>query len=251
MKDRHAEDWEELAQRDPFYAVLTREEFRGIGTGSPEGAAFLETGEREISELLDTVAALLSRRPALHTALDFGCGVGRLTLPLARRSDVAIACDVAPTMLEHTQANARLAGLENIRPLLTSQLDEVPPGSIDFICSFLVFQHVPPAVGYALIRTLTRLLAPSGVGALHVTFRRPGGVLRRFARSLRARSRLLHRLAGILRREDTRLPYMQMNAYDESVVLRNLEADGARVAGTLATQHGDTAGAVLIIERLS
>ena len=68
---------------------------------------------------------------------------------------------------------------------------------------------------------------------------------------VRGQSRLVHRLVGVLERDRLRLPYMQMNAYDERIVLRDIEASGALAIGRFATVHGDTAGAVLVIRKLS
>jgi len=249
VKDRHAEDWEELARREPYFAVLTNEHFLGAAGDSSATAAFFETGEADISSLLATIASLLGRAPSLSSSLDFGCGVGRLTLPLARRATRVVACDIAPTMLAHARENARGAALDNITFITSDELSGLCDREFDFVCSLLVLQHIPPAVGYDIIRTLLRLLAPGGVAALHVTFDRPGGRLRRLGRMIRGKSRLVHALLGVVRRDRRRLPYMQMNDYDERVVLGDVEAAGAHAIGRFATLHGDVGGAVLIIEK--
>ena len=246
MKDRHADDWEELARREPYFAVLTDEGFLGVAGDSKATAAFFETGEADIVSLLAGIASLLGREPVLTAALDFGCGVGRLTLPLARRAERVVGCDIAPTMLEHARANAARAGLTNTTFVTSSELG---PGPFTFICSLLVLQHIPPAAGYAAIRTLLTALAPGCIAALHVTFARPGGNLRRLARWARGRSPLVHRVTGLVRQEKRDLPYMQMNEYDETAVLRIAEAAGAPVVGRFPTQHGDTAGAVLVMKK--
>ena len=249
MKDRHADDWEELAQREPYFAVLTHDDFLGVQSSNVASTAFFETGEADIAALLAAVATVLGREIPLTSALDFGCGVGRLTLPLARRATRVVACDVAPTMLAHARQNAEQAGLHNVTFIESHELATLPDSQFDFIGSLLVLQHIPVSAGYGIIRTLLRLLEPGGVAALHLTFERPGGALRRMARAARAKSRFLHRAVGILRRENLRLPYMQMNEYDERVLLRDIEAAGARLVSRSATRHGETAGAVLIIEK--
>jgi 2-polyprenyl-3-methyl-5-hydroxy-6-metoxy-1,4-benzoquinol methylase len=71
--------YEQVGRDDPFYAVLTHHGFRG-GRWDPE--AFFQTGRDEIKGVMEYVASLpweLSR----GLALDFGCGVGRLTQALA------------------------------------------------------------------------------------------------------------------------------------------------------------------------
>jgi SAM-dependent methyltransferase len=249
MKDRSADDWEELARREPYFAVLTDEGFLGVEGNAVATAEFFRTGEEDVASLLDAVGSMLGRELSLGNALDYGCGVGRLTIPLARRATRVTGCDVAPTMLALAAQNSAQAGLDNTTFVAASALAALTPSSFDFVVSLLVFQHIPRAAGTAILRTLFSLLAPGGVAAIHVTFERPGGALRRLARTLRARSRLVHRAVSAIRRDARRLPYMQMNEYDERTIRRDVQAAGARLAGRFPTRHGDTSGAVLVIEK--
>jgi len=251
VKDRSAEDWEELAQREPYFAVLTHDDLLGVQSSDVATTAFFETGEADIASLLAAIASVRGREIPLTAALDFGCGVGRLTLPLARRAGRVVGCDIAPTMLAHARQNAESGGLHNATFVENRELAGLPGDQFDFICSLLVLQHIPPRTGYEIIRTLLRLLAPGGIAALHLTFERPGGGLRRLARSARAKSRFVHRAVSVIRRENLRLPYMQMNEYDERILQRDVEAAGAHLVSRFPTRHGDTAGAVLIIAKES
>ena len=248
MKDRTAEDWEELARREPYFAVLTHDDLLGVQSSDVATTAFFETGEADVASLLEAIAAARGRETSLTAALDFGCGVGRLTLPLARRADRVVACDIAPTMLVHARQNAEKAGLHNVTFIENRELTQLPGDQFDLICSLLVLQHIPPSTGYEIIRTLLRLLAPGGVAALHLTFERPGGGLRRLARAARANSRFVHRAVSTIRHEK-QLPYMQMNEYDERILARDIAAAGAQVVTRFPTRHGDTTGAVLVIEK--
>ena len=187
-------------------------------------AAFFETGENDLAALLAAIASVLGRDVRPTCALDFGCGVGRLTLPLARRARRVVACDVAPTMLAHARQNAEDAGLRNITFMSSEGLGELAP-ELDFICSLLVFEYIPAAGGYDILRALMRLLAPGGVAAIQVVFRR------RLAR-FRARSR----------------PHQaDINKYDEDVFRDSIEAGGAQVVARLPTGRGGATGAVMII----
>lgn len=230
MKHRTPSDWEELARCEPYFPVLTDEGIRD--------EAFLETGEADIALLLPAVASLLGREVPLTSVLDFGCGAGRLTVPLARRAVRVVACDIAPSVLEHARKNVREAGLSNVTFVETREL----AGRFDFICSLLVFQHIRPAEGYKLIRLLLTLLSPGGVVVLQLTLEPPGGGLRRFARMRFGR-------AGVHRVLPHRMQmpsWMQANAYDERVVIRDIAGVGASLIGRFATSD---AGSVLVIEK--
>jgi SAM-dependent methyltransferase len=72
-----------------------------------------------------------------RTALDIGCGVGNLAIPLARRLRKVTALDFSREMLRRLLANARRAGVSNIEMFLLSWTDSwkgVPPADV-VICS--------------------------------------------------------------------------------------------------------------------
>ena len=236
MQNRNAGDWEELARREPYFPVLTGEGVRDVD--------FLKTGEEDIVVLLAAIASILGRDPPLATVLDFGCGAGRLTLPLARRAANVVACDIAPTIIEHARQNVHEAGLHDVTFIETGDLAGLPDGQFDFICSLLTLQHIPRATGYGLIRTLLRVLASGGVAAIQLTLEPPGGGLQRLARMLHT-SPFVHRVMP----HDIRRPsWMQVNAYDERVINRIIAESGASLIGRFSTTAGDMAGTVLVIE---
>jgi SAM-dependent methyltransferase len=196
---------------------------------------FFATGEADVAALLSGIAAVLGREIPLTSVLDFGSGAGRLTLPLARRARRVVACDVAPTMLLHARRNAENAELHNVTFVATADLPQLPPASFDFIVSLLVLQYIAPSAGYALIRTMTALLAPGGIAALHVPLARGDGQLHRLMRWSRSRSRLALR----------RPAYAQVRSYDANIIRREVEAAGGRIAAQLPLPRG---GVVLVIE---
>ena len=74
--------WTALGEADPLWAILTNEESEG---GGWDLDAFFASGEAEISSVMAEVDSLgLAFEPG--RALDFGCGVGRLTPRSARAS---------------------------------------------------------------------------------------------------------------------------------------------------------------------
>jgi SAM-dependent methyltransferase len=229
VHDRDAADWEELARREPYFPVHTHE-------GRLASDEFFETGEADVVALLSGITAVIGREIALTSVLDFGCGAGRLTLPLARRARHVVACDVAPTMLLHARRNAENAELHNVSFVSAADLPQLQPASFDLIVSLLVLQYIAPSAGYALIRIMTTLLAPGGVAALHVMLDRGGGELHRLMRWSRSRSRLAAR----------RPAYAHVRSYDANVIQREVKAAGGRVAAHLPLPRG---GVVLVIEK--
>lgn len=150
--------WENLAQKDPLWAILSDPSKRGRKWRLNE---FLETGSREVSLLLHQLRRL-DRSPRPGCALDFGCGVGRLTQALGSAFAEAIGADISPTMI-------RLAEAINANPRVRFVLNQsrslafIETGSIDFLYSDIVLQHIEPALTKSYLREFVRVLAPMGV----------------------------------------------------------------------------------------
>ncbi|MCM2314442.1 MAG: class I SAM-dependent methyltransferase [Thermoanaerobaculia bacterium] len=209
---------------------------------------FYATGERDLARFLSLVETVRGSAFLPSTALDFGCGLGRITIPLARRCRRVVGVDVAPSMLEEAAKAASSQLLPNVAFLPVAELDLLVPETFDFVVSHIVFQHIPPADAEAYVKRLLALVAPGGAAVLHFSLRRTGGPVRRWLRVLRSRSRLVHRISCLLRRERP-LPYMQMNEYDRSrVEALFVNADFAAPT-VVETDHGGIVGGLFISTR--
>ena len=87
--------WTEFGKQDPLWAILTHGSKKG---GKWDVDEFFELGRRDVDAWF---GAALAAKPDLGrgTALDFGCGVGRLTQSLAEHFESVAGVDIAPTMI--------------------------------------------------------------------------------------------------------------------------------------------------------
>jgi SAM-dependent methyltransferase len=154
----HQRYWDEHASTDPLWAVLSFPDKRGRWS-LPE---FMKTGEREIALLFHRLAELHLPLPSTR-ALDFGCGVGRLTQALARRVANAVGADISPVMLEHARRLNRYPDRVTYVDTAATGLDAMPEASFDCVYSNIVLQHVPPEPSMRCIADFCRLLSPGGV----------------------------------------------------------------------------------------
>jgi SAM-dependent methyltransferase len=162
--------WEQAAQRDPLWAILSDPAKRHRGWTPTE---FFETGRREISLLLHQLRTL-GHAPAAGAALDFGCGVGRLTQALAPSFDRVIGIDVSPTMIQIARRlnryPSRVEYVLNSRP----DLSLLASGSLDLVYSDIVLQHIPPSESRVFVAEFLRTLRPGGIAVFQLTAdRRP------------------------------------------------------------------------------
>jgi SAM-dependent methyltransferase len=153
-----ARRWTQLGDTDPMWAALTN---AGKG-GRWDAADFLRTGREEIQDVL----ALLGRRgitPKLGTALDFGCGPGRLTAGLAAAGfGRAIGVDVSATMLAKAREIVDDERCEFVHDEGT-ELASVADDSVDLVYSCRVLQHMPRELAHGYIRHFLRVAAPGAV----------------------------------------------------------------------------------------
>ena len=155
---RLGHQWNTLAQRDALGSVLVQ----------PRTAPgwdvnhFFETGRADIARLMAGIARLA---PALPTrrALDFGCGVGRLTQALAAHFDDVRGIDVAPSMIARAREENRAPACCHFEVNRRPHLRQLDDGTFDLVYSRLVLQHIPPRLVRRYLPELVRVLAPGGL----------------------------------------------------------------------------------------
>lgn len=151
--------FEQLGRDDPLYAVLTRPGYQG-NQWDPE--AFFENGREEIDSLLRDLRRL-DVPVRFGRALDFGCGVGRLSQALAQHFEQVVGVDISATMIEAAQRYDRFP--DSVRYLVntTGDLAAFEDDSFDFIFTTKTLQHIPPQHALNYVREFMRVLRPAGV----------------------------------------------------------------------------------------
>ena len=162
MTGRVKEDqtfWDEFARYDPLWAILSDPTKAGRQWDLPR---FLETGRREISLLFYQLRAL-GLAVDRGAALDFGCGVGRLSQPLAAHFERVVGVDVSAEMIR--LANAINQYPDRVRYVcnVRDDLGLFAADAFSFIYSNVVLQHIVPARALVYLGEMIRVLAPDGL----------------------------------------------------------------------------------------
>ena len=153
------EYWDRHAAADPLWTVLA---FPDKSGGRWSLQEFMKTGEREIALLCHRFAELQLKLPH-RRALDFGCGVGRLTQALARRHQHVLGADISPVMIDLARALNRYPDRVEYMCTATTGLETLRDGSFDCIYSNIVLQHVAPELSVQYLNQFFRLLEPDGL----------------------------------------------------------------------------------------
>jgi ubiquinone/menaquinone biosynthesis C-methylase UbiE len=209
--------WDEQARTDPMWAILTDPEKRGRRWDPEE---FFSSGVREIEIVMERAERLglpVSRR----RALDFGCGVGRLTQPLADHFEEVRGVDISPIMLEQARQFNRKGDRCQYVWNSAPDLRIFPDQAFDFIYSRITLQHVPPARVESYLKEFLRVLAPGGL----LLFQLPSRPVRPYRRIAALLANRLVRTLNLMQ-----VPFaMYMNGISRDRVVALLESHGGRV----------------------
>lgn len=152
--------WDTLGKDDPLWAILSDNTKDGNRWNIDE---FFATGQATVGAALARVAGL-GLHPGNGRALDFGCGVGRLTQALADHFDEACGVDVAPSMIQGARRYNRHDDRCTYYVNNADNLTIFPDNHFDFVYSALVLQHIHPQYSTRYMQEFVRVLRPGGVG---------------------------------------------------------------------------------------
>lgn len=232
------DDWRIIGEEDPFFGVLTHSRFHRENLTDDALTDFYSSGESDLGGLLARSREIFGPFNP-RSALDFGCGVGRLTRPLAQLTGDVVGVDVSRGMLREARQRVPDAVF----------VERIPDRTFDWVVSFIVLQHITPAAGYPLICELLKAVAPGGRISLHITFARAE------AYATDAGAMLVIGETHVWPVEEawdtSLLPQgvMIMHDYDLSRVLALFYQQGFRSLHLDSTDHGGVVGAVIHAER--
>lgn len=157
-------NWNDLADEDAMWTVLTDPDKKG-GLWKPE--EFFETGRKEIAEVMAKLAKM-GLTPETSLALDFGCGVGRLSQALGEKFQQVHGVDVSSSMI--AQANKLNHRGAKVRYFVNARTDlaDLSNHRYDFIYSNIALQHIPTNYQKNYISDFLKFLKPGGVAVFSV-----------------------------------------------------------------------------------
>lgn len=215
MRASESAQWKRFGDVDPYYGVLSSDAYRHENLTEDPLEEFFASGEAYVEWLFDQLGGL---EPS--TALDFGCGVGRVLVALCGRCEEVTGVDVSPGMLAECRNTCERRGIRNVR-----LADSLPDERFDLAHTTLVLQHVEREEGYRLVGELARRVAAGGVGAIHVALR-PSTARARLFFWATTRIPLAANAWNLARNRAWSYPHMRMTAYRLDGVLEQLATEG-------------------------
>jgi SAM-dependent methyltransferase len=158
--------WDQAAREDAMFNILT---IPGKEGGRWTADEFFAHGKDEIDYVIERLDRS-NLRGQCRTAVDFGCGVGRLTQALAAHYEVAFGVDASGEMIHKANALAferkadRVIFFHNEKP----HLKFIQSGTADMVYSMITLQHMPNELQKAYVQEFMRIISDDGVAVFEV-----------------------------------------------------------------------------------
>jgi trans-aconitate methyltransferase len=200
-------EWQRYGEVDPYFGVITHNKYHSWSLTDHAREEFFQSGEEHVERIMKALREI-DPRFSPSNAVDFGCGVGRVTLPLAREAVSVLGVDVSPGMLSEAQKNASDRAISNVR------FAHEVSGGFDLLHSYIVLQHIPPRRGLRILRELLSQLEQGGMVALQVPYHWHGDAWRKLASWVMRVAPITKHALNLARRRSFNYPTMMVFCYD-------------------------------------
>lgn len=237
-------DWEAIGVSEPFFGVLTNDEFRSGALDEQAVARFYQSGVGDIDYVVSVARRTVGMPANINKICDFGTGVGRLAFALASHGKEVLGVDISDGMRKEGEQRARQRSVSNVSFVTT-----IPADKFDWVNSLIVFQHIPPARGIGLFRQLVEALNPGGLLTIQLTYARDK---RHVGELLRDMGEYVYDGESVRRLSfgsEATVGEMSMFDYDLNAVFRTLHRCGIGSVYTEHTDHGGCHGMRLFARR--
>ncbi len=207
-------NWDQMAKEDPLWLICTDPDKKNNKWDIDE---FFMTGKREISVIAKYLKEIKSEPDYSGHALDFGCGVGRLSQALAEKFNLVTGIDISREMIN--RANTFNKYPDKCRYLLNDavNLAVFNDNTFDFIYSSIVLQHVPRGLISGYLTEFGRVIKPGGIILIQLPDRfKTASLMIRIQERLQLRIRLKKFIRFVT--GETGLNYIEVNRFPEQSI---------------------------------
>jgi 2-polyprenyl-3-methyl-5-hydroxy-6-metoxy-1,4-benzoquinol methylase len=242
-------EWEEFGAKDPYYGVMTCDKFRKNNMEDKHLVEFFQSGRDHVEYILDTIRTSICPGFSPTTALDFGCGVGRVAIPLAGVCNKVVGVDVSSSMLEEARNNCIKQSLTNLEFYTSDDDLSNVSGKFDLIHSTFTLQHIPRERGRKIVRRLIELLSENGVAVLDFLVHREISTIVKTIGLLREKIPLFNHIANVFHKKPLFEPLMEKNIYDLNRIIKILYETGCGNLHIRSFRNGNHLDSILFFQK--
>ena len=242
-------NWEKFGKEDPYYWVTTDSKYKNDSLTEDVRKDFFESADKYLDSLFKVIRTHLDGTFSPERAFDFGCGVGRITIPLARRCGYVFGVDIAESMIAEARKNSNEQLLNNVQ--FSTQINRLPSDTepFDFVHSIYVFQHIGVEQGFKTLIQLIDLLKEKGIGAIHFIYHRRMSVKRKIVYWLCLHLPLFKNLNNIRKGKAFFDPMYEMNEYPLNELFLILKQKQCEHIYARYTKEGPYNGIILFFQK--
>jgi 2-polyprenyl-3-methyl-5-hydroxy-6-metoxy-1,4-benzoquinol methylase len=160
--------WDDLAKADAPWAIYSSQD-KKFGRWRME--EFWATGRRDVMDMIKMLGDA-GVTVAGGRALDFGCGMGRLTQPLAEHFNQVDGVDISAEMIRQARRYNHHGDRVAYHLNVTEDLGVFDAETFDLVYTLVVLQHMPVTLTFRYLEEFLRLLKPGGVAVFQVPLAR-------------------------------------------------------------------------------
>jgi ubiquinone/menaquinone biosynthesis C-methylase UbiE len=243
--------WEKYGSKDPYFGVLSSDKYRINNLNNDAYLDFFKSGDEDLKIIISNIKKYLDASFEPRQSLDFGCGVGRILIPLAKNSLHVVGLDISESMLAEAQRNCELNHLQNIELIKSDdEFSGIAEKKFNFMHSFIVFQHISPKRGEKILQNMLNHLESHGVGVLHFTYYREASPLEKFKEWVNRYIPFVHNLKNLFKGKAFDYPLMQMNQYDLNRLFLILQKRNIHKIYIEMSNHGGYMGVILYFQMI-
>jgi len=242
-------DWNQFGEDNRYYWVTTFGKYRDDHMTDDRWSEFFAESSSYVGKLLQTISMHVDPHFRIRRALDFGCGIGRVSLPLAEVATHVIGLDISDGMLDEARENSRKQGGENLGFFKSDDDLSAASGTFNFIHSIYVFQHIPFVRGKAIVKKMLSILEDGGVLALHFLLSNDLSLRRKVTYWMQVHIPLVKNLLNLRRRQKWSAPMMQLNSYPLNDLIDLMNAEGCVQYHLRYTKDGRYNGVMILAQK--
>jgi 2-polyprenyl-3-methyl-5-hydroxy-6-metoxy-1,4-benzoquinol methylase len=159
------EIWGNYGKDETYWSVLVADSFLKKNLSKENIDEFYETGKETLRQIENTLKRCGEWEKLNYLdCMEYGCGVGRVTIQLANLFKNVTGLDISTGHLELARRRIDAVGIKNIKLQRVHSLDEIEKlPKYDFIFTVIVLQHNPPPIIAIIIENFFKLLKNSGI----------------------------------------------------------------------------------------
>jgi SAM-dependent methyltransferase len=242
-------DWEKFGSLEPYFGVLSDNKYHRNNLTNEVKEEFFLSGYQHINFVIEAVRKYVDDDFTFRKAIDFGCGVGRLVIPLSEIAEHVVGIDISESMLQEAKKNCDSRNIRNVEFIRFkndfSELHE----KYDFIHSYIVFQHIPTHRGEKIFESLLNLLNHGGIGVLHFTYANSLVGFRNLVSMLKQSIPFINNFINLFKGRNFYEPHMQMNNYNLNNIFRKIRDKEVENLHIEYTNHGGYLGVIIIFRK--